>query len=66
MLYYVGLWLCLSACLAPPEQGVACWWATVAKLVDHQAAHFLVSLSRPYKDDQDRLLWKDTTCPART
>ena len=23
-------------------------------------------ISRPYKDAQDRLLWKDKTCPART
>ena len=23
-------------------------------------------ISRPYRDAQDRLLWKDKTCPART
>ena len=23
-------------------------------------------ISKPYKDAQDRLLWKDKTCPART
>ncbi len=23
-------------------------------------------ISRPYRDAQDRLLWRDKTCPART
>ncbi len=23
-------------------------------------------INRPYRDAQDRLLWKDKTCPART
>ena len=23
-------------------------------------------ITRPYRDAQDRLLWKDKTCPART
>ncbi len=23
-------------------------------------------IGRPYRDAQDRLLWKDKTCPART
>ena len=31
-------------------------------LRDCQECH----INRPYRDAQDRLLWKDKTCPART
>ncbi len=66
---------CWSCCLwSGNRHGLP---ANVAKLPDKgmmllalTLLHFIVltvcRISRPYRDAQDRLLWRDKTCPART
>ncbi len=49
-----------GAVQAADEHVQSCCMAVLACLTQN------CRINRPYRDAQDRLLWRDKTCPART
>ena len=57
MLYgWVWVWVWVNVCEVALSQ------VSIVVLRDCQECH----INRPFRDAQNRLLWKDETCPART